>query len=51
MRSTTIQTSKSGDIYKTRVNRIQECGAQEMYDILDIQVKINRNIMKIENQK
>jgi transposase len=51
MRGTTIQTSKSGDIYHTRVTGIPESGAQEIYDLLDIPVKTNRKILKIENQK
>ena len=51
MRSTTIQTSKSGDIYHTRVTGIPEKDAQEIYDLLNIPVKSDRKITKIPVQK
>jgi hypothetical protein len=47
MRSTTIQTSKAGDIYHTRVTGIPEMDAQEIYDLLIIPVKSGRKIKKI----
>jgi hypothetical protein len=51
MRSTTIQTSKAGDIYHTRVTGIPEKDAQEIYDLLVIPVKSDRKIKKIPVQK
>jgi len=51
MRSTTVQTSKAGDIYHTRVTGIPEKDAQEIYDLLSISVKSDRKIRKIPVQK
>ena len=44
LRSTTVQTAKSGDVYHTRVTGIPEKDAKEIYDILNIPVKANRKI-------
>ena len=45
-RSTTIQKSRSGDIYYTRVTGIPEKDAKEIYELLDITIKKNRKIKK-----
>jgi len=46
MRSTTIQKSKSGDIYNIRVSGIPEKDAKEIYELLNIPIKTNRKIKK-----
>ena len=51
MRSTTVQTSKSGDVFKTRVTGIPEKSAQDIYDLLNIIIKSDRKIKKIPLQK
>ena len=51
MRSTTIQTAKSGDIHHTRVTGIPEKEAQEIYDLLNIPIKPDRKIKKTPIQK
>jgi len=45
-RSTTIQRSRTDDIYYTRVTGIPEEAAKEIYDLLDITVKKNRKIKR-----
>ncbi|MDP8221063.1 MAG: hypothetical protein P9X26_06940 [Candidatus Stygibacter frigidus] len=44
MRGTTIQKSKDGKIYHTRVTGIPEKEAQKIYDILEVKKTKNRII-------
>ena len=45
-RATTIQKSKSGEVYYVRVTGTPEAEAREIYDLLNITVKKNRIIKK-----
>ena len=46
MRGTTIQRAKSGEIYNIRVTGLPEKEAKEIYDLLNIEIKMERKIKK-----